>query len=244
MRIHNAPSTSFMRTMSPMNRTYTCDKCDYVSKWKSNLTRHMRLKHGEMRDDQNVGYPYSQVLYPHNMYPSPSVPNVVPTGNPSAEISGPNAMSMLKSSATGADEKQNLNDSAAQLHGQTTLAANVEAILKSSMRLAEESQKSNEQKLMVKCDQEEEASPKYRCQIPDCGQTFRKTRHLQVHMNGHYRIKPYKCDKCGSAFESHSDWKKHLTTCEPSSSSQDASISSNDKFETDLGDTAENANSD
>ncbi|XP_041370182.1 zinc finger protein with KRAB and SCAN domains 1-like isoform X1 [Gigantopelta aegis] len=205
MRMHTAPS--YMRTMSPVSQTYSCDKCGYVSKWKSNLTRHMRLKHGEMKDEQSVGYPYSQVLYPQNMYASSTLSNFSSVAHTPAQSPSTHLETSFKSSV-------------------------------SPESVADEKPIPNDQTQTSKRNQEEEMSPRYRCQVPNCGQTFRKTRHLQVHMNGHYKIKPYKCEKCGEAFESHFDWKKHCAACESSTSSNAADADADaDKSETNPEDT-------
>ena len=49
------------------------------------------------------------------------------------------------------------------------------------------------------------------CKI--CDKQFRRAGHLQSHMNIHYGITPYSCQKCGRVYRSTDSLKRHAKKC-------------------------------
>jgi len=50
------------------------------------------------------------------------------------------------------------------------------------------------------------------CHFPDCGKTFTKTAHLQIHLRSHAGIRPFICSAphCGASFARRNDLLRHI----------------------------------
>ena len=50
------------------------------------------------------------------------------------------------------------------------------------------------------------------CHVPECGKTFTKTSHLQVHLKTHAGVRPFPCTAphCGASFSRRNDLLRHI----------------------------------